>query len=136
MIQNSITTTNKEMTMKPTLKKNSARNTRPPAEKRWDTGDPIVEFKIRLPKATAVSVAGTFNGWDPQRTPLRREDGGVWRIFLPLNTGRYEYRFVVDGQWLEDPGATEFAPNPFGGRNAVVTVAGAPRPAPRTAVAA
>ena len=122
--------------MKQTLKKNSASNTRPPAEKRWDTGDPIVEFKIRLPKAATVTLAGTFNGWDPQRTPLRNEGGGLWRIFLPLNRGRYEYRFVVDGQWQEDPSAQESVPDPFGGRNSVVTVAGAPRPAARTTVAA
>jgi len=70
-------------------------------------------------------LVGSFNGWDPNRTPLRNEGGGVWRVLLPLNSGRYEYRYVVDGQWQEDPAAKEFVPNPFGGHNSVLTVAGA-----------
>lgn len=118
------------------MKKTTATNIRQPANTRPDLGDPIIEFKITLPKAKTVAVAGSFNGWDPARTPLRNEGGGVWRVFLPLNTGRYEYLFVVDGQWQEDPVAKEFSTNPFGGHNSVLTVAGAPRRAAQTAMAA
>jgi 1,4-alpha-glucan branching enzyme len=100
------------------------------------TDDPLIEFKITVPKAKSVAIAGTFNNWDPARTPLRNEGGGVWRVFLPLNAGRYEYRYVVDGQWQEDAAAKEFAPNPFGGRNSVLKVAGAAKRSPQTAVVA
>ena len=99
-------------------------------------GDPIIEFKITLPEAHSVAVAGTFNDWDPKRHPLHLSGHGLWRVFLPLNPGRYEYRFVADGKCQEDPAAKEFAPNPFGGRNAVVKVAGSPRHAEPSAVAA
>jgi hypothetical protein len=32
----------------------------------------------------------------------------------PLPSGRYEYRFVVDGQWTDDPAAGETVMNPYG----------------------
>lgn len=87
-----------------------------------------IELKLRAPTAHAVFVAGNFNGWDPKRTSLRKDSGGVWHAFLPLSPGRYEYKFVVDGQWQEDPGAKESVPNPHGGRNSVLSVRQTPRP--------
>jgi 1,4-alpha-glucan branching enzyme len=87
-----------------------------------------IEVKLHAPNARAVFVAGNFNGWDPRRTSLHKDSGGVWRTFLPLSPGRYEYRFIVDGQWQEDPGARESVPNPHGGRNSVLIVRSTPRP--------
>jgi len=87
----------------------------------------IVELKLSAPKARSVSVAGTFNGWDAKSNPLTKESGGVWRAFLQLSPGRYEYKFVVDSQWQEDPAAKESAFNPYGGRNSVVVVRGPSR---------
>ena len=81
-----------------------------------------VRFEIEAPKASAVSVAGSFNGWKPGATPLSGVGSGKWAKELSLAPGRYEYRFVVDGQWIDDPRAKSFAPNPHGGRNAVVEV--------------
>ena len=118
------------------MKKNAATNIRQPANSRQDVDDPIVEFKITAPKAQQVALVGSFNGWDPKRTPLRNEGGGVWRVLLPLNSGRYEYRYIVDGQWCEDPSAKEFSTNPFGGHNSVLTVAGSQRQIVQTALAA
>ena len=89
--------------------------------------DETVELKLTAPKARSVSVAGTFNGWDSKSNVLSKESGGIWRAFLPLSPGRYEYRFVVDGQWQEDPSAKESAFNPYGGRNSVLVVRGPSR---------
>lgn len=47
---------------------------------------------------------------------------GRWVKELTLPPGRYEYRFVIDGQWVDDPKATEFVSNPHGGQNAVLIV--------------
>lgn len=52
--------------------------------------------------------------------------GGHWIKDLILDPGIYEYRFVVDGEWLADPGCRQVAPNPFGGLNSVLTIT-APR---------
>ena len=79
-----------------------------------------IEVKLHAPNARAVFVAGNFNGWDPRRTSLHKDSGGVWRTFLPLSPGRYEYRFIVDGQWMDDPLSPAYAPNPFGGLNCVL----------------
>ena len=87
-----------------------------------DSKDDAIEMRLSAPKARTVFIAGSFNGWDPQRTPLRKDLRGVWHASLPLSPGRYEYRFIVDGQWQEDPSARESVPNPHGARNSVLVV--------------
>jgi 1,4-alpha-glucan branching enzyme len=80
-----------------------------------------VEFRINAEGARSVCVAGTFNNWDPSKTPLRR-NGNAWQTKIALPKGRHEYRFVVDGKWMIDPAAQDSAPNPYGERNSVVSV--------------
>lgn len=80
-----------------------------------------VEFTLNRPEAKSVQVAGTFNGWDFKRTPLRKGAGG-WNTTLWLPPGRYEYRFVVDGTWMNDPKERDSTPNQFGGTNSVVVI--------------
>jgi 1,4-alpha-glucan branching enzyme len=67
-----------------------------------------------------VAVAGSFNSWQPE--PATSTASGAWVKKLAVSPGRYEYLFVVDGQWVTDPKAKEFAPNPFGGQNSVLVV--------------
>jgi len=74
------------------------------------------------PRAESVTIAGDFNGWDPQSLPLRRADNGLWTITIPLKPGRYEYMYRVDGKWVTDPLASEFSPDGFGEENAVLNV--------------
>ena len=81
-----------------------------------------VELIFHAPQARQVTVAGTFNQWEPAKTSLRREQDGVWKATLSLAPGRYEYRFVVDGEWLSDPRAGESAPNEFGSTNSILAV--------------
>lgn len=77
---------------------------------------------LESPGASAVFIAGSFNDWSPDATPLARGANGSWGIELALPPGRYEYRFVIDGEWVDDPNATEFTISPFGNRNAVLVV--------------
>jgi 1,4-alpha-glucan branching enzyme len=81
-----------------------------------------IEFVFHMPQAQSAAVAGTFNNWDPKRTPMRKDPSGDWKATLWLPPGRYEYRFIVDGQWLNDPRAKESAPNGFGSANSVASV--------------
>jgi hypothetical protein len=53
---------------------------------------------------------------------------GRWVKELALPPGRYEYRLVVDGEWVDDPAATELIPNPFGTPNAVLVIAASKLP--------
>ena len=81
-----------------------------------------VHFEYSDPAAEAVSIAGTFNDWQPNSTPMISLGFGRWVKDLTLAPGTYEYRFVVDGAWLPDRRATETSPNPYGGLNSVVKV--------------
>lgn len=55
------------------------------------------------PQAKQVAVVGSFNGWSAGANPLVRE-GNAWVGAIELEPGKAEYKFVVDGQWLTDPG--------------------------------
>jgi 1,4-alpha-glucan branching enzyme len=79
-----------------------------------------VEFSYHAPEAHEVSLAGTFNDWS-SRT-MRKDEEGTWRAGIVLPPGTYQYRFVVDGEWRDDPGCPERAPNDMGGENCVVNV--------------
>jgi|ERR1019366_3228871 1,4-alpha-glucan branching enzyme len=83
---------------------------------------PQVVLELVKPDARQVFVAGSFNNWQPERTPLVAAGNGRWTGDLKVAPGRYEYLFVVDGQWLPDPNAKQTVANPFGGRNSVLMV--------------
>lgn len=72
--------------------------------------------------AHQVCVAGSFNEWKPEKTPLVQAGNGRWVGNLNVKPGRYEYLFVVDGQWVQDPNARESVQNPYGGQNSVLVV--------------
>jgi hypothetical protein len=74
------------------------------------------------PEAKQVCVAGSFNGWKPETTPLVSSGHGSWIANLTVSPGRYEYLFVADGEWVPDPKARESVQNPFGGKNSVLIV--------------
>jgi len=78
-----------------------------------------VSFGLHAPDAQSVSLAGDFNGWDPSDRPLKRDASGEWKTTLTLPTGEYQYRFVVDGDWVDDPQCDRRAPNSFGSLNCV-----------------
>ena len=81
-----------------------------------------VVLELDLPNASQVFVAGQFNEWSLTKTPLERGADGIWRATLQLKPGKYEYKFYVDGQWLEDPTNPDKVPDPYGGNNSVLTV--------------
>ena len=75
---------------------------------------------LYAPDAQAVFVAGSFNDWQPSAMPLQKQSGGRWVVELMIEPGRHEYRFVVDGEWMNDPLASAYKSNPFGGLNCVL----------------
>jgi hypothetical protein len=91
-----------------------------------DAGPREIVIEFRDAAARDVRVAGDFNGWVPDRgvvSSTRQEDGGrVWRKVLHLTPGRYEYRYVVDGEWREDPSNPERVPSSAGPANSLLVV--------------
>jgi hypothetical protein len=85
---------------------------------------PTVEVKFWLlePHAKRVFLSGVFNGWSPDATPMQRQSDGRWETTLALRPGRYQYKFVVDGEWIPDVHAMENVVNDFGTLNSVVEV--------------
>ena len=84
-----------------------------------------VAFSCFAPEAQSVSLAGSFTGWQQAPVSLKKSKGGVWKTTVRLAPGRHEYRFLVDGEWRDDPGCAIRQPNEFGGENCVCVVAGA-----------
>jgi len=81
-----------------------------------------VSFVLHAPQAREVSICGDFNNWEPQATPMKRQEGGRWGSNLALRPGRYQYKFVADGQWMHDPNARENVPNQHGSLNSVIEI--------------
>lgn len=81
-----------------------------------------VVFEYYAPHAKEVSLAGTFNAWHPSETLLKRERNGKWKTALTLPSGRYEYRYRVDGSWQNDQHPVECVPNAFGTWNCVFEI--------------
>jgi hypothetical protein len=86
------------------------------------------EVVVRFSDADAgdVRIAGDFNGWVPDKGVHSRleSDGAtrVWTKVLRLRPGTYQYRYVVDGEWREDPSNGATQPSSAGGRNSVLVV--------------
>jgi 1,4-alpha-glucan branching enzyme len=83
-----------------------------------------VQFICYAPKAHRVVIVGDFNNWSTAADPMYdREEKGAWSITLPLQSGRYEYKFLIDGEkWIPDPGNPKKTKDGFGSQNSVVEV--------------
>jgi 1,4-alpha-glucan branching enzyme len=78
-----------------------------------------VPFEFLAPEAQEVYLAGGFNDWDINANPMKKDKKGLWKTSLSLEPGRYEYRFLVDGNWENDPSCCDCVPNEFGSENCV-----------------
>jgi chromosome partitioning protein len=85
-----------------------------------------VVVRYRDPAASDVRIAGDFNDWVPDKgvRSLIESDGRtrVWTKILQLPPGRYRYRYVVDGEWREDPDNPDAVADAPGGRNSLLVV--------------
>jgi chromosome partitioning protein len=80
-----------------------------------------VVFTIEAPDAGRVQLVGDFNEWALDDTEMK-PSGRVWKKVLKLQPGRYQYRYVVDGCWQNDPLNASVEPAPFGGHNSVLVL--------------
>lgn len=85
---------------------------------------PSFEFSLHAPGAVEVFLAGDFNGWEGNSVKfrMRKYKGDIWKKKVALKSGRYEYKFVVDGSWRTDPENRERAVSSFGAENSVVNI--------------
>ncbi len=76
-------------------------------------------FLAGFPEAKQVILAGEFNGWNEHGLKMEKTAAG-WRMNLELPVGRYEYKFIVDGNWMHDPTNPETVRNMHGTLNSVM----------------
>lgn len=92
--------------------------------RKTDGGDGWTIVTFALPLGTDARVAaiyGDFNDWRGESHVLLPTGDGAPELALRLPPGRFEFRYLVDGEtWFNDPDADDYAPNPFGGQNSVV----------------
>jgi len=81
-----------------------------------------VAFSLSSPDAKEVILMGDFNQWNPKVHPMKKNKTGVWEKVTLLFPGTYEYRFVVDGQWENDPNNAQTRTNQFGTKNNFIVV--------------
>ena len=78
-----------------------------------------VPFEFLAPDAQKVYLAGDFNHWDTIANPMKKDKKGIWKTTISLKPGRYEYRFIADDNWENDPSCAGCVPNEFGTRNCI-----------------
>jgi len=74
------------------------------------------------PSAQSVAIAGEFNQWSATANPLQKDSSGAWTTTIPLKPGKYQYKFVVDGNWKADALNPDGTDDGYGGKNSVRTV--------------
>jgi len=81
-----------------------------------------VTFSLTSPHAKEVILMGDFNQWNPKKHPMKKDVNGVWKKTTLLFPGRYEYRFLVDNRWQNDPKNNQTCLNRFGSKNNFIIV--------------
>jgi 1,4-alpha-glucan branching enzyme len=76
-------------------------------------------FTIKAPAALRVLLAGDFTLWQANAIPMKKGADGLWHTEVELAPGTYHYRFIVDGEWQNDPECTLHVPNVYGTTNSV-----------------
>ncbi|MCH2031958.1 MAG: hypothetical protein MK202_00435 [Tenacibaculum sp.] len=71
--------------------------------------------------AKKVILAGSFNKWNEELFAMKKTNDG-WELILQLKPNRYEYRFIIDGYWIEDPSNLNKTPNEYGAYNSVIDI--------------
>lgn len=71
-------------------------------------------FSFRAPEAISVQLVGDFTHWQEKPISLKKDAGGIWRASVALPPGTHHYRFLVDGEWRDDPECALRVANPFG----------------------
>ena len=79
-------------------------------------------FKLKgFEDASIVTLAGTFNNWNPRQLIFGRESG-QWVCRINLTPGKYLYKFVVDGEWMLDPESPAHEDDGNGNTNSVLVI--------------
>lgn len=81
------------------------------------------QFFFYAPEADSVKIVGSFNEWSATgESSMERSEDGTWSKNIALDPGTYQYKFLVDGVWVEDKNNTRKVENSFGGINSIIEI--------------
>lgn len=81
-----------------------------------------INFVYNNADAIEVRLVGNFNDWNVNISVMKHDGNGTWRKTVMLPSGEYEYKFLVDGQWENDPSNANARVNCFGTTNNLIQV--------------
>lgn len=81
-----------------------------------------VTFSFEAVEAKEVILMGDFNKWNSKTHSMKNDENGRWNKTVIIPPGKYEYKFLVDGHWKEDPQNDQTCPNCFGTPNSVLNL--------------
>ncbi|WP_299060184.1 isoamylase early set domain-containing protein [uncultured Polaribacter sp.] len=83
-----------------------------------------VTFTVAAEEAKKVTVVGSFNEWNEQATPLKKLKNGSFKGTVNLESGKsHEFRYLVDGAYINEEQADELVWNDFAGaENSVLNI--------------
>jgi len=76
-------------------------------------------FRFAAPTAMSVLLVGDFTHWQQKGIPMQKGKDGIWMATVELTPGKHSYRFIVDGEWRDDPECALRVPNPYGSQDMV-----------------
>jgi len=76
-------------------------------------------FRFKAADALSVMLVGDFTHWQANPIPMRKGPEGIWTAKVNLGPGTHTYRFIVDGEWRDDPECALHVANPFGSEDRV-----------------
>lgn len=79
-------------------------------------------FMLQNKQARSVQIAGTFNNWIPENTPLAKAKDGIWYTIVPLPEGEHAYQYVIDGKYTADPHNPAQQTSNFGVTQSIVDI--------------
>ena len=73
-------------------------------------------YRLKIQPLNDLFLTGGFNGWTPNDPVYKLSKGsdGLWSITVKIDKGRWEYKFVVDGQQFYDSFAKKIEPDNTG----------------------
>ena len=81
-----------------------------------------VTFIFESTEAGEIFLSGDFNNWNPKTHPMKNDGTGRWKRTMMMPPGKYDYKFLADGKWIEDPRNDQICPNSFGTYNSVLNL--------------
>lgn len=81
-----------------------------------------VTFIFESTEARKIFLSVDFNNWSLKTHPMINDGVGRWKRTMMIPLGKYEYKFLADGKWVEDPRNDQTCPNIFGTYNSVINL--------------